>query len=561
MVSPKPNPVPAPATAPAIDPNSGFCSETRTYHSLRPNISLPPEMTPLSVVDYLFSHLHSSPPPPSTPALVDAATHRCILYPDFTQRVRTLASSIQTRLGISTGDAAFVLSPNSLHIPILYYSLLSLGVVVSPANPASTTAEISRLIQLCKPIVAFATTESAEKLPSLRYGTVLLDSDEFESMMTTTEVGEFGRVEVNQSDTATILYSSGTTGLVKGVELTHRNWISVLAGAFAVRRARTSPAVGLCAVPFFHVYGFGYCVRTIGLGDTLVTMGKGRFDLNRMLRTIEELRVTQVALAPPAVAAVVNRAISRDGYGLSSLEAIACGGAPLPRSIIVQLRTLLPNVQLLQGYGLTESTGRVFAAVGLKESRVEGSTGKLVSNFIAKIVDPENGAAIGLPPLTPGELWLKGPFVMKGYVGDKEATAAVVDSEGWLKTGDLCYIDNEGYLFIVDRLKELIKYKGYQVAPAELEHLLQSHPDVIDAAVVPYPDEEAGQLPMAFVVKRPGSVAHESLIMDFIKEKVAPYKRIRKLRFIDAIPRNAQGKVLRRDLIKLASSSPPTSKL
>uniref|UniRef100_A0A803PHE9 4-coumarate--CoA ligase n=1 Tax=Cannabis sativa TaxID=3483 RepID=A0A803PHE9_CANSA len=554
--NPNPNPVPA------MDPKSGFCSETRTYHSLRPNISLPPETTPFSIVDYLFSHLHSShPPPSSTPALIDAANGRRILFTDFTRRVRTLAFSLQTRLGISSGDTAFVLSPNSLHIPILYYSLLSLGVVVSPANPASTTAEISRQIQLCKPIVAFAIAETAGKVPSLRLGTVLLDSDEFESMMTS-EIGELRRVEVNQSDTATILYSSGTTGLVKGVELTHRNWISVVAGALSDRRDRAAPAIVLCCVPFFHVYGFAYCLRTIGQGDTLVTMGTGRFDLNHMLRTIGGLRVSHVALAPPVVAAVVKREIEREGYDLSSLEAIACGGAPLPRSIIEQLRKQLPNVQLVQAYGLTESTGRVFATVGLKESRVEGATGKLVSNFIAKIVDPENGTAIGLPPLTTGELWLKGPFVMKGYVGDNEATAAVVDPEGWLKTGDLCYIDNEGYLFIVDRLKELIKYKGYQVAPAELEHLLHSHPDVIDAAVVPYPDDEAGQLPMAFVVKRPGSAADESLIMDYIKEKVAPYKRIRKLRFIDSIPRNAQGKVLRRNLIKLASSSsPPTSKL
>ncbi|PON82803.1 2,3-dihydroxybenzoate-AMP ligase [Trema orientale] len=537
------NPDPTPA---AIDPRSGFCSETRTYHSLRPQVSLPPETTPLSVTDYVFSHLHASPPPPSAPALVDASTRRSIPYPEFTRRVRALAASLQGRLGITAaGGSAFVLSPNSLHIPILYYSLLSLGVAVSPSNPASTAAEISRQIQLCKPIVAFATAETAAKIPSLRYGTVLLDSAEFESMMTTSrEIGESRRVEVGQSDTATILYSSGTTGRVKGVELTHRNWISVVAGVNAVRQAGSPPAVALCAVPYFHVYGFGYCVRALGQGDTLVTMGEGRFDLSRMLRTIEELRVSHVALAPPAAVAIVKNGTATDGYDLSSLQVVGCGGAPLPRT----------------AYGLTESTGRVFGTVGLKESRVEGAVGKLMPNFKAKIVDPETGTGIGLPPLMPGELWLKGPFVMKGYVGDNEATAAVMDSEGWLKTGDLCYIDSEGYLFIVDRLKELIKYKGYQVAPAELEHLLQSLPDILDAAVAPYPDEEAGQLPMAFVVKRPGSVVYESQIKDFIAEKVAPYKRIRKLKFIDAIPRNAQGKVLRRELIKLALS-PSSSKL
>lgn len=337
-----------PNQAPAIDPNNGFCPETKTFHSLRPKVPLPPETTPLSITDYIFSHLNASPLPPSTPALIDSATRRRILYPEFMRRVQTLAASLRTRLGISAGDSAFVLSPNSIHIPILYYALLSLGVAISPSNPASSRPEVSRQIQLCKPVVAFSTAETAEKIPSLRLGTVLLDSAEFESMMTS-EVGELRRVEVSQSDTATILYSSGTTGRVKGVELTHRNWISVIAAVYAVRRARSSPAVALCAVPYFHVYGFGYCVRVLGQGDTLVTMGTGRFNLSGMLRTIEEFRVSHVAASPPLVVAVVkDDGIVTDGYDLSSLEVVACSGAPLWRSVIHQLRKRLPNVQLAQ---------------------------------------------------------------------------------------------------------------------------------------------------------------------------------------------------------------------
>ena len=343
MAAQNPNPNPTPT----IDPNSGFCSDTKTYHSLRPKISLPPETTPLSITNYVFSHLQASPLPPSTPALIDSSTRCRILYPEFKRRVETLASSMQSRLGISAGDSAFVLSPNSLHIPILYYSLFSLGVVISPSNPASTKAEISRQIELSKPIVAFATTETAEKIPSLRYGTVLLDSDEFKSMMTN-KVGEFRRVEVNQSDTATILYSSGTTGRVKGVELTHRNWISVLAGAYSVRQARSSPLVSLCAVPYFHVYGFGFCLRVLGQGDTLVTTGTGRFELSRMLRTIEDFRINHVALSPPVVATIVKDRIVTDGYDLSSLEVVACGGAPLLRSVIEQFRKRFPSVQVAQ---------------------------------------------------------------------------------------------------------------------------------------------------------------------------------------------------------------------
>ncbi|KAK3223592.1 hypothetical protein Dsin_010617 [Dipteronia sinensis] len=171
----------------------------------------------------------------------------------------------------------------------------------------------------------------------------------------------------------------------------------------------------------------------------------------------------------------------------------------------------------------------------------------------AIIVDPET--SIPQPPTKPGEIWLRGSFIMKGYVGDEEATAAILDREGWLRTGDLGYIDREGFLFYVDRIKELIKYKGYQVAPAELEHQLHSHPDIVDAAVVPYPDERVGQVPVAFVVRKHGSTIDESEIKEFIAKQVAPYKKIRRVIFISSIPRNSPGKVLRKDLIKLALST------
>ncbi|KAL5827021.1 hypothetical protein ACOSQ4_018818 [Xanthoceras sorbifolium] len=202
---------------------------------------------------------------------------------------------------------------------------------------------------------------------------------------------------------------------------------------------------------------------------------------------------------------------------------------------------------------MTESTGRVFGTVGPKECRVVGATGKLMWNCEAKIVDPETGNS--LPPCNPGEIWLRGAFIMMGYVGDEEATAAILDREGWLRTGDLGYIDREGFLFYVDRIKELIKYKGYQVAPVELEHLLHSHPDIVDAAVVPYPDERVGQVPVAFVVRKHGSTIAESEIKDFIAKQVAPYKKIRQLIFISSIPRNAPGKVLRKDLILALSNA------
>ncbi|KAF2286523.1 hypothetical protein GH714_017506 [Hevea brasiliensis] len=312
-----------------------------------------------------------------------------------------------------------------------------------------------------------------------------------------------------------------------------------------------TPAVCFCPMPYFHVYGLTYFARALAMGETVVSMG--RFDMKTMLTAIQEFRITHMALAPPVVVLMTKGPGLIDGYDLSSLEVVGCGGAPLRKSVVELFQQRFPNVILGQAYGLTESTARVFGTMGPKEGQVMGASGKLMSNCEAKIVDPETG--ISLPPGCAGELWLRGPSIMKGYVGDEEATAATLDSEGWLRTGDLCYIDSEGFLFFVDRIKELIKYKGYQVAPAELEHLLQSHSDIIETAVIPYPDEEAGHIPMAFVVRKIGSTIDESLIKDFIARQVAPYKRIRRVAFIDSLPKNVAGKVLRKELIKLALSS------
>ncbi|XP_028113410.1 4-coumarate--CoA ligase-like 9 [Camellia sinensis] len=554
-----PNPNPNPSSS-SIDPNSGFCSETKSYHSIRPHSLLPPETTSLSITDFVFSLLLQNSPssPETTAALIDAATRRRIPYPDVVTRTKTLAASLHHQIGLSNGHSAFVLSPNSVQIPILYLSLFSLGVTVSASNPTSSKSEISRQIDLSKPVIAFAISDTAHNLPSLLHRTIILDSPEFESMMTN-RTRKFHRISVSQSDTAAILYSSGTTGKSKGVELSHRNFISSLAGSQASRPVRFSPAVSFCAVPYFHVYGFLLCVTAVAMGESLVSFG--RFDVGMMIRAIDEFRVTRVALAPPVIVAMVRKGDLMDGgHDLSSLEVVGCGGAPLPNAVIERFKKRFPGVLVAQSYGLTESTGGISRTIGLIESQILGSSGRLMSYCQAKIVDVETG--INLPPFKHGELWVGGPYIMKGYVNDKEATAAIMDSEGWLRTGDICYFDNEGFLYVVDRIKELIKYKGYQVAPVELENLLQTHPHIVDAAVVPYPDEEAGQVPMAFVVRQPESTIDESQIKDFIARQVAPYKKIRRVLFIDSIPKNAPGKVLRKELIKLAlSDSGVSSKL
>ncbi|XVF43765.1 hypothetical protein PTKIN_Ptkin02bG0066500 [Pterospermum kingtungense] len=541
-----------------VDPNNGFCSKKMTFHSLRPPVPLPPESAPVSITDFVFSFLNSSPPSPTAAALIDTTSRRCILYSELIFRFKNLFASLRSLFGLSKGDCAFVMSSNNIYTPILYLSLFSIGVVVSPANPAATVPEIDHQIGLSKPVIAFASSGSAYKIPSLKYGIVTIDSADFERLMEgqITQKKKEEEIEVNQSDVATIIYSSGTTGRVKGVALTHRNWIATLAGGMPP--VKKLPIVALCTVPLFHVYGLVSSLRAVASGDCVGILGGGRtFDLRNMYRVVEEYKVSHIALAPPLVVRMVRDAEIMDGHDLSSLELIVCGGAHLSRSIIKRLRKRLPKVQLLQAYGLTETAGRVFGTMGPDESRIEGATGKLLANCEAKIVDPETGDA--LPPSKPGELWVRGAPVMKGYVDNEEATAAVLDSEGWLRTGDLCYINDQGFLFFVDRIKELIKYKGYQVAPAELEHLLNSHPDVVEAAVVPFPDEEAGQVPVAFVVRQSGCNIDESKLKDFVAQQVSPYKRIRRVMFIDSLPKNASGKLLRKELVIKLSSA--TSKL
>ncbi|KAG6425479.1 hypothetical protein SASPL_115917 [Salvia splendens] len=286
------------------------------------------------------------------------------------------------------------------------------------------------------------------------------------------------------------------------------------------------------------------CLREVALGGSLVVAAaesrRGRrLDLEKVFGEVEEFSVTHLAVAPPVV----------KKYELSSLEVVMSGGAPVASTVIERIKAKFSNISLIQGYGLTKISAAVTRPLGGFESDVKGSNGRLVSNCQARIVDPLTGDS--LPPLRPGELWIRGPTVMKDtfhlwYVDDKEATAAMVDSVGWLRTGDICFFDENGLLFYVERLKDLIKYNGYQVAPAELEDLLLSHPAIVEAA-------DAGQIPAAFVVKEPGSTINESLIMDFVAQKVAPYKKIRRIFFTDTIPKNAPGKVLRKELVKLAT--------
>uniref|UniRef100_A0A0E0JSB7 4-coumarate--CoA ligase n=1 Tax=Oryza punctata TaxID=4537 RepID=A0A0E0JSB7_ORYPU len=520
---------------------SGFCAATRTFHSLRAAGTLPPEELPLTVAAYAFS---------LAAVLGAAATGIAVSYPSFVAWVRSLAGGLWFSLGLRPGDVALVVTPSGLDVPVLYFALMSIGVVVSPANPASSPDEYAHQVRLSRPAVAFVAPEVAARLPR-HVSCVVIGSEVFDRLASAAAAGGTAAppaVAVKQSNTAALLYSSGTTGRVKAVAITHRNLIAQISAynvirETAAREATTNAgkppvpapaAVTLFPLPLFHVMGFGLLTRTISSGETAVVMH--RFDLAATARAVERYRVTRLSAAPPVVVVLTKSDESRR-RDLSSLVAIVVGGAPLGREVAQRFAAVFPSVQIVQSYGLTESTGPVASMAGPEESAAYGSAGKLTPRVQAKIVDTVTGEALG--PGRRGELWIRGPVVMKGkriselfgYVGDSEATAATVTPDGWLKTGDLCYFSEDGYLYIVDRLKELIKYKGCQVPPAELEHILQSRPEIADAAVVPvsfvmeharyrYPDEEAGQLPMAFVVRQPGANLTEQQVMNCVAKHV-----------------------------------------
>ncbi|KAG0472692.1 hypothetical protein HPP92_014131 [Vanilla planifolia] len=427
----------------------------------------------------------------------------------------------------------------------------------------NTAREISNQIADSSPVLAFTTRTLLPKLSAtfLNLPIVLLEdsrsADEdprvvstIQDLISTSPTTTQSRPAVSQEDTATLLYSSGTTGKSKGVISTHRNLISMV--QIILTRFKLEgdgqPETFICTVPMFHVYGLAaFATGLLGSGSTVVILS--RFDLGEMLRAISEYGATYLPLVPPILVAMIG---AEKPLQLGSLRRVLSGGAPLSRELIDGFREKYPAVEILQGYGLTESTGIGASTDSHEESQRYGTAGLLSPNTEAKIVDPETGEP--LPVNRTGELWLRGPYVMKGYYKNPEATRSTLDSKGWLKTGDLCYIDDDGYLFVVDRIKELIKYKGYQVAPAELEGLLLAHPEILDAAVIPFPDKEVGQVPMAYVVRKGESELTEAEVMEFVGKQVAPYKRIRRVAFVASIPKNPSGKILRKDLISLATS-------
>ncbi|KAK4835060.1 hypothetical protein QYF36_004727 [Acer negundo] len=536
--------------------NSGFEPRTRIYHSvlqLGENYRIPTRPD-LDTATFLLSQLPHGDVADSRVALIDSATNQRVTYAQLRTSIRSLASGLYHALGVRKGDVVFLLSPNTVLYPTICLAIFSLGAVLSPANPVNTESEIVKQVRDSGAKLVISAPEELHKFGKLQVPVLLTCRDQsyndnsvyVEELIECCDPLECPETELTQSDTAAVLYSSGTTGTSKGVILTHANFISIMTLLkWSVHSTDSQNDVFLCFIPMFHIYGLAF----FGLGlfcAGVTTVVMQRFDFQAMLDAIKTHKVNNIPAVPPVILGLVK--YSKVAGDISSLRRVGSGAAPLSKEVSDGFRERFPWVELRQGYGLTETCGAATFILANEEAKAHArSCGKLVPSFSAKVVDVETGTA--LPPYKEGELWLKSPTVMKGYLGNEEATAATFDKDGWLKTGDLCFFDEDGFVHIVDRIKELIKHNGYQVAPAELEAILLSHQDILDAAVIPLEDEEAGQIPMAYVVRAAASQLTEDQVIQFVAGQVAPYKKVRRVGFISAIPRSAAGKILRKDLV------------
>ncbi|XP_024545356.1 4-coumarate--CoA ligase 1-like [Selaginella moellendorffii] len=535
----------------------------------------------LPLTEYLFQRHQGKAS--SRPCLIDAEAGRVLSYGDVDLLARRVGAGLSC-LGIRKGDVVMLLLPNCIEFVLAFLGAARIGATVTTANPLCTASEIekqasgsgARMIvthaaqidkldrllhqedrerEICVMLVSDgfdpikAVAKSADRSNVMFFASALLQADE----------SECPEVEIAADvDVVTLPFSSGTTSLPKGVELTHKNLITCIAqlvdgenpNLFLHGNDRM-----LCVLPLFHIYCLS-CVLFASLraGAAIVVMRK--YEIGAMLGAIQRFQVTAACLVPPILLALAKNPVVGD-YDLSSLRFIMSGAAPLGKELERAIGDKLPGAIIAQGYGMTEAGPLISMSLAFAKTPFaikSGSCGTIVRNTEAKIVDTETGESLAYGVC--GEICLRGPQIMKGYLRNVEATMATIDKEGWLHTGDVGFIDRNEELFIVDRVKELIKFKGFQVAPAEIEALLVSHPRICDAAVVGKSDEVAGELPVAFVVRSPGILrVSEDDVKQFIAKQVVFYKRLHSVIFVDSIPKSAAGKILRKVLKSALSTN------
>lgn len=520
------------------------------FRSTLPDVDIPN----VSIFEYLFSDLDEATL--DQVAIVDGTSGAETTYRQLVGQITLFAGALAAR-GIGIGDRIGVLCPNVPAFATVFHGILRAGATATTINSLYTPEEIANQLEdagaqwliTVSPLLPGAQAAAAQRGIPDDHLIVLDGADGHPSLRDLlTEGHPAPDVSFDPATHLAVLpYSSGTTGLPKGVMLTHRNLVANVAQVIPMTTIDSTDRI-LAVLPFFHIYGMTVLLNfAMRKRAGLVTMPK--FDLVEFLRIIQEHRTTWVFIAPPIAVALAKHPIV-DQYDLSGVKVIFSGAAPLDGALAAAVEKRL-NVEVVQGYGMTETSPAVNIIPAGRPDIDKSSIGPLVPNTEARIVDPETGLDVEVPAegqSAPGELWVRGPQVMTGYLGRPDATAEMLDDEGWLRTGDIATVTAEGIYRLVDRLKELIKYKGYQVAPAVLEALLLEHPKIADAAVVGTPDADGQEVPKAFVVTQQGAELTEQDVMDFVAARVAPYEKVRMVQFIDVVPKSSSGKILRKDL-------------
>jgi acyl-CoA synthetase (AMP-forming)/AMP-acid ligase II len=487
---------------------------------------------------------------PDHPAIIDGATGEMLSYAQLQSRSKALAGGLLNN-GFNPGSVLALVAPNCPDYAVVFHAAALCAGTVTTVNPTYGPEEIKQQLIDSGATLAISHSSCLQTVAQAIEGTsvkelVSLQASDSYRCIDDLLGEEKDQVTVDTRNHAVVLpYSSGTTGLPKGVMLSHHNLVANLVQVNAALNYEADECA-LAVLPFFHIYGMQVLMGSLlSAGATIITVP--RFDMEQVLGLIQKHKITQLFAVPPIVLGLAKTPLL-DQYDVSSLRKIFSGAAPLGAELADEAARRV-GCPVVQGFGMTEISPVSHITPGF-DAR-PGASGVTVSNTLSRIIDSD-GNDMGANE--EGELLVKGPQVMLGYLNNESATLETVDADGWLHTGDLARIDEDGYMTIVDRVKELIKYKGFQVAPAELEALLITHPAVADVAVVGMPDDEAGELPKAFISLKPDAAADAALapscddIKEFVAKHVATYKNLHAVEFIDSIPKSASGKILRRFL-------------
>ncbi|XP_031635467.1 4-coumarate--CoA ligase 1-like [Contarinia nasturtii] len=502
--------------------------------------------------------------------LVDGLTGEEINAQTFISKAICLAQYLQEKFGVKSGDVISICSENRIELAITIHATLFLGATVAPLNHSYGEYEMAHAIKLSKPRVIFVSPKNSKTIAAVSQKVnfveqIILYADGCNTenqkaisfnqitdcQLTNSQLEHFKCEPQNvKENVALIMCSSGTTGLPKGVQLTQFNLFITSVQSHGRLQSLETPASGesiiLGNIPMFHSFGMvTYIIRFLARGTYIIkTILMSRFTEEEFLGCIQKYRVTTVSLVP-AIMVLLAKSSLVPKYDLSSWHVAAYGAAPLGKEIETEVKNRIGFKVVRQGYGLTEST--LVICQQDDEHHTNGSVGVLVKGLYARVVDVNSGKWLG--PRQKGEIHVKGPSVMKGYIGNKKATDETIDADGWMRTGDIGYYDEKGEWYVVDRLKELIKYKSFQVPPAEVEAFLLTHPEIRDAGVIGVPNELTGEVAFAFVVKQPNAQIKEIDVINYVAERLSNPKRLHGgVMFVDAIPKNPSGKILRRVL-------------